>query len=234
MNDITCLIPSRLGSTRFFGKSLENINDDPMVVMVARNAIKAFGKDNVIVLTDHKKIYDVCDNNNIKCEITKSCNNSTERILQYYEKIKTEYIIELQGDEPLISPEDLLSLYNKGKKTKNPTCIISPLHESQINDENICKAIVNKKEDRIFYVTRFALNTNFRHVGVYMYNKSQLIDFDKKETNIELIENIHQLKWIELGYTYNCAKINHYTHGVDVPKDIFVVKTLLEYKEFNT
>lgn len=234
MNDITCLIPSRLESTRFFEKSLENINDDPMVVMVARNAIKAFGKNNVIVLTDHKKIYDLCDKNNIKCEITKSCSNATERILQYYEKINTEYIIELQGDEPLVFSEDLLFLYHEGKKTKNPTCIISPLHESQINDENICKAIVNKKEDRIFYVTRFALNTNFRHVGVYMYNKSQLIDFDKKETNIELIENIHPLKWIELGYTYNCAKINHYTHGVDVPKDIFVVKTLLEYKEFNT
>jgi 3-deoxy-manno-octulosonate cytidylyltransferase (CMP-KDO synthetase) len=234
MNDVTCLIPSRLGSTRFFGKSLENINDDPMVVMVAKNAVKAFGKNNIIVLTDHKKIYDLCDKNNIKCEITKSCNNATERILQYYEKIKTEYIIELQGDEPLIFSEDLLSLYNKGKETKSPTCIISPLHESQIDDENICKAIVNKKEDRIFYVTRFALNTNFRHVGVYMYNKSQLMDFCKKETNIELIENIHPLKWIELGYTYNCAKINHYTHGVDVPKDIFVVKTLLEYKDFNT
>lgn len=230
MNDVTCLIPSRLGSTRFFGKALSKINGISMVVFVAKNAINAFGKENVIVLTDCENILQECIDNNILANITEKCNNSTERIYQYINKIKTDWIIELQGDEPLITKNDLISLYNLSKIKKNPTCLISPLGKTQLEDKNICKAITNDNLDRIHYITRYPIDSGYRHVGVYCYTKKHLEYFNLKEqTKIEVLENIHPMKWIELGHEYNCYCIEHFTHGVDVPSDLSVVQTYLNY-----
>lgn len=231
--DVTCLIPARLGSTRFFGKALSKINGTSMVVHVAKNAISAFGKENVVVLTDHHEILKECVQNNIFVEITGNYNNSTERIFEYVSRIKTDRIIELQGDEPLILGEDLVRLYDISYKSKNPSCLISPLGENQLNDENICKAITNEDESKVFYVTRYPVNSGFRHIGVYSYTVDQLNEFNSHpQTKLEVLEKIHPMKWIELGYEYNCHNVNHFTHGVDVPSDLSVVQTYLNYDKF--
>jgi len=231
--DVTCLIPARLGSTRFHGKALSKINGTSMVVHTARNAIDAFGKNNVIVLTDHHDILNECVKNNIFVEITGNHNNSTERISEYISKIKTNRIVELQADEPLITKKDLIGLYEKSLITKNPTCLISPLDQFQISDENICKAITDDYQKKVVYITRHPLNSGYRHVGVYSYTQNQLRDFvSMPQTKLEVLEKIHPMKWIEIGYEYNCHEIDHFTHGVDVPSDLSVVQTYLNYDQF--
>jgi 3-deoxy-manno-octulosonate cytidylyltransferase (CMP-KDO synthetase) len=225
--EITCVIPSRLGSSRFFGKPLATINGNPMIIHVAQNAIDAFGKKNVIVLTDSILITNICKKNNISSFLTEMCNNSTERVFKFLDKIPTEIIVEIQGDEPLITSLDLKNFI---KEENFPRCMISPLENFQIKDSNICKVVVDDNIKKIYYITRMPLNTGYRHVGVYSYTKTQLKYFKSNRTKIEILEDIHPMKWIELGYQYYCYNINHFTHGVDVLSDIPLVEKYIHKK----
>ena len=100
-NKTTILIPARMVSNRFPGKPLAPIEGIPMVVYCARNALKKTNLD-VFVCTDSKEIQSVCSLYNIKSIITSSCNTGTDRLALACEQIETDFVINLQGDEPLI------------------------------------------------------------------------------------------------------------------------------------
>ena len=98
-------IPARMSSTRFPGKPLAPIEGLPMVIYCAKNAVET-GLD-VYVCTDSKEIECVCNLYSINCILTKTCATGTDRVSEAIKEVNNEFIINLQGDEPLINSEQL-------------------------------------------------------------------------------------------------------------------------------
>ena len=105
MNKTAIFIPARMGSTRFPGKPLAPIDGIPMIVYCARNAIKT-GLE-VYVCTDSEEIMAVCSLYNVKAIITPHCETGTDRIAIAAQNMGLSYVINLQGDEPLIDVESI-------------------------------------------------------------------------------------------------------------------------------
>lgn len=99
------MIPARMESTRFPGKPLAPIEGIPMIVYCAKNAISTGLR--TYVCTDSKEVISVCELYNVQAILTSSCTTGTDRIAMALKDIDTEYVINLQGDEPLISLESL-------------------------------------------------------------------------------------------------------------------------------
>ena len=113
MKNIIGLIPSRLGSNRLTKKALLDIDGLPMVVHTAKRAQLSKKLKRVIVCTDSNSIGKECDKHNIEWFITsKSHNNGTERIAEVANKIKSDLIVDIQGDEPFIDPDHIDQLIN--------------------------------------------------------------------------------------------------------------------------
>ena len=100
MNKTAIFIPARMGSTRFPGKPLAPIDGIPMIVYCARNALKT-GLE-VYVCTDSEEIMAVCSLYKVKAIITPHCETGTDRIAIAAKNMGLSYVINLQGDEPLI------------------------------------------------------------------------------------------------------------------------------------
>ena len=116
MKDKTCtiVIPARMGSSRLPNKPLKQLAGKPLLKWVIELAENANFNKSLIVLTEDKIIYDFVDNLGVKCFLTdKIHKNGTSRILEILDHIESDFIINLQGDEPLVKPSDLNELYEK-------------------------------------------------------------------------------------------------------------------------
>ena len=104
------LIPTRLGSTRLPQKALLEINNLPLIIHTYRRAKLSKLLDDTIICCDDKKILDIASKYKAKAILTSpNHKNGTERICEAYQKLskKYDYIIDIQGDEPLISPHHI-------------------------------------------------------------------------------------------------------------------------------
>ena len=238
MKKTTILIPARLASRRFPGKPLVPINGIPMVVYCARNAIKT-GLE-VIVCTDSKEIISACSTYNINSVLTPEFNTGTDRIAHVAESLDTENIINLQGDEPLISSisinliaEKLNSLESESNEIING---ISFLNHQLASDSNIVKCAILEKYSRIQYFSRKPLlnnNTNInsaylQQLGLYGMSKNNLKKFSSlPQGNLEKAENVELLRWIENNNFVSACFISENTVSVDTPEDLKEVLKIL-------
>mgnify|MGYP003329866382 FL=1 len=105
MDKTAIFIPARMGSTRFPGKPLAPIDGIPMIVYCARNAIQTGLK--VYVCTDSEEIMAVCSLYKVKAIMTPHCETGTDRIAIAAKNMDLSYVINLQGDEPLIDSDSI-------------------------------------------------------------------------------------------------------------------------------
>ena len=110
----TIIIPARYGSTRYEGKPLVKILGKELVIRVADICKKVVGLKNLYIATDNFKIANVARQNGYKFIMTsKSCLTGTDRVAEASKKIKSNLIINVQGDEPLIKPTDIKKIIDK-------------------------------------------------------------------------------------------------------------------------
>ena len=234
---ITILIPARMDSKRFPGKPLAPIDGIPMIVYCARNAIDT-GLD-VFVCTDSKEIKTVCELYNIKSIITEECDTGTDRISLAADKLRTDYVINLQGDEPLIDKNSLKEIINmipilKEKKD----CIINGVNsigsEEAFDPNNVKCALINNNR-QVQYLSRKPLLNDiesqnkkcyYKQLGLYAMTYKTLKEFsDLPKGKIESAEKVEMLRWIENGYTILSCLIKKETISVDTPQDLVKVLT---------
>ena len=111
------IIPARFGSSRYEGKPLIKINKVPLVIRVARKCSKAIGKENVFVATDDHRISSIVKEYGFKYIMTSKKNlTGTDRVAEASLKVKANIIINVQGDEPLINPKDIMKVIREKKK----------------------------------------------------------------------------------------------------------------------
>tara|TARA_A100000164_G_C21937943_1_gene789062 strand:+ start:3368 stop:4108 length:741 start_codon:yes stop_codon:yes gene_type:complete len=237
---IIIMIPARMESTRFPGKPLAPIEGIPMVVYCAKTAI-ATGLD-VFVCTDSKEIRTVCNLYNISCILTDEASTGTDRIAQALKGINTDYVINLQGDEPLVDTDSLklmIDMISILEKNENKIITgISSLESAEACDPNNVKCAFIEKESKVQYLSRQPLLNNdlnsygpsyFKQIGLYAMSKKTLYEFASlKEGSLEKAEKVELLRWIENGYELLGCKLNCESISVDTPADLVNVLSKLK------
>ncbi len=237
------VIPARYKSKRLPGKPLAKIGGLPMIVRTYNQCAKVINKNNIIVATDSLKIQKVCEQYNIKSIITsKKCLTGTDRVAEVSKKIKCDFYINVQGDEPFFNPNDLKMLVKEAQK--NPKEIINGYTE--IKDKkfffssSIPKVIFDEK-GYLLYMSRGPIPSNkklefkkaWRQVCAYSFPQKVLFDFakSKNKTTIESLEDIEILRFLEKGYKVKMIKMSNKSLAVDNNEDLEKAKIYLKYKK---
>jgi len=233
---IAAVIPSRYQSTRFPGKPLARIAGRSMVERVYRQAAAAGCFDAVIVATDDARIRDEVLGFGGIAEMTdNTIKSGTERVWAVIEKTDFDAVVNIQGDEPLI-PEKLVSEVCLGLATD---AIVSAARHSDSYDDFCSRHVVKvvcDAQNRALYFSRapipFAEKGSFhgfmQHIGIYGYTREMLRLFVASgAVELELGENLEQLRFLFLGRTMRMIRTDFISHGVDVPEDIIKIEKLL-------
>ena len=234
------IIPARYGSSRYRGKPLVKILGREMILRVA-DICKKIKNVRVFIATDSKKIANVAEKNGYDYIMTsKNCLTGTDRVAEASKKIKSEIFINVQGDEPTISPRDIQKIINTKKKFPNHViCGYDKIHNFESpKNINLPKVVVNSK-DELTYISRALVpgtkkknqNINyFKQVCIYAFNKKQLKKFHlkKRKSIIEKIEDIEILRFFDLDEKIKMVKLNSNSVAVDEMCDVKKAEKLLK------
>ena len=233
---IIAVIPARYGSTRFPGKSLCMIKGKTMIEHVYSRVKKA-KVDEVLVATDDKIIFEAVQKFGGKVVMTSKHHKSgTDRIAEVVKNLPYNFILNVQGDEPLIPYQALDKLIELAKKNldKEMFTIATPLKDlKDISlNPNVVKVVMDK-ENNALYFSRHSIpyrgKKYFRHIGVYLYTKECLKKFvSLKRGELEKSENLEQLRALENGIPIKILKVNNMPPDVNVIGDVNKILKLMK------
>ena len=223
-NSAIAIIPARYGSTRLPGKPLMDINGKPMIIRVWEIVSRVLP---TYVATDDQRIFDVVHKAGGDAIMTSSASeNGTARVHEALLKLKIrpEIILNIQGDEPLVSDHDInvLLLLMKRESVKIGTLVTSISQEDLISGNN---CFVDRSPDGMCQeFSRTTANFSFkkyRHIGMYGFNASILSKLVLlKRTDGEKRERLEQLRWKENGYEIHSSIVPEGGVGVDTLEDL--------------
>ena len=236
MNKVIAIIPARWASTRLPGKPLADINGKTMIQWVYE-AVKKSDVDKVIIATDHTDILNEVKRfggEGIMTDVKHM--TGTERVLEAYQHYKDdyEYVINIQGDEPIINENDINLLISVLKNNPlNIATLVGSLTKPQASDRNTVKALLDN--NKIIMFTRSPVFTTYslyvkRHIGIYGFSKVMTEKIDKNvmiQTSNEIVENLEQIRWGDNGISFNYARAAGLYKGIDTQKDLDYVRTFL-------
>ena len=235
------IIPARFASTRFPGKPLAMIGNKSMIHRVFEQANKAF--DDVVVATDDQRIYDEVVRFGGKAVMTsenhKSGTDRCAEAVEIYSKstnCKFDVVINIQGDEPFIQPEELINLTRCFESPDiQIATLIKPIRDFEtIFNPNSPKVIVNTKNEAIYFSRSpipFIRNCEkenwgdkhlfYKHIGIYAYRISVLKEITNLASSaLENAESLEQNRWIEHGYKIGVEYTDIENIAVDTPEDL--------------
>jgi len=233
------IIPARFQSTRFPGKPLVNLGDKPIIQWVYENAKKAL--DEVYVATDDERIFQAVEAFGGNAVYTSPNHQSgtdrcAEAAQKIAEKLKFDVVINIQGDEPFIRPEQIEGLKNCfiSPETEIATLIKPITNATEITNINRPKVVINKNQEAMYF-SRSPIpfvrdckpeewinrNTFYSHIGMYAYRFDVLLDLTRLPIGIlEKAESLEQLRWLENGYRIKTAQTMFENIGIDTPEDL--------------
>ena len=228
------IIPARYNSTRFPGKPLCIIKGKTMIEHVYLRVKKAKLVNEVLVATDDKRIFEAVKDFGGKVVMTsKKHKSGTDRIAEAVRDLSYDYILNVQGDEPLIPHKALDKLIKFAQKTKGEMwTIATPLKNLKdiFLNTNVVKVVIDKNNNALYFSRHLiAVRRHFRHVGVYLYTKECLERFvSLKRGELEKSENLEQLRALENGINIKVLKVNDMPPDVNVPEDLNKVLRLMK------
>ena len=239
------LIPSRMSATRLPGKPLLRINNLSIISHVVNKA-KNTEIGRVVVCTEDQSILEDVVNNGGEAVLTGNQHKSgTDRIFEGYKKLNikdVDYIINLQGDEPSISKNDIISLNNMMIETNsNIGTLGAEIKDKKIfSNENIVKVITKEKliSKNSSLAISFKRNHIFKkeeniyhHIGIYAYKVKTLEKFIKlNQTRNEAQNRLEQLRALDNNLKINVSLAKSSPIGVDTTEDYIALKKIMEYK----
>lgn len=247
MSKIVGIIPSRYASTRFPAKPLAKIGGKSMIQRVYEQCKKAESLSEVVVATDHQAIADEITAFGGEFVMTSENHPSgTDRCYEAYTSLQQnfDYIINIQGDEPFIQPEqiDLLASLLGDKQVEIGT-LVNPVESSEdFHNPNVVTVTKNIRDEALYFSRSpipFFRNAGdvsewlkqhdyFRHVGIYAYRADILAELTQlSPSSLEKAESLEQLRWLENGYRIKIAQSPYKSMGVDTPEDLQKAEELL-------
>ncbi len=235
------IIPSRYASSRFPGKPLALINGKTMIQRVYEQAKQAL--EHVYVATDDERIENEVKKFGGRVVITSANHESgTDRlaeaivIIEKKNGIKFDVVVNIQGDEPFIQPEQIEQIKScfEDSKTEIATLIKEIDNSEDIFDANKPKVILDKNMNAICFSrspipylrnidkSEWHLKHKFyRHIGMYAYKTTTLQNLTKiPQSSLELAESLEQMRWIENGYKIKVKETPFDSKGIDTPEDL--------------
>ena len=238
------IIPVRFNSTRLPGKPLMQIAGKPMIWHVYMQASKSKAT-NVIVATDDKRISECCEAFGAKVCMTSSKHTSgSDRIAEVAEKLgfdKNEIILNVQGDEPLISPEIINELAKDLFLSKADTSTVCEKIETEeeLDNPNVVKVVLDKNDWALYFsrsVIPYSksksdqLITHYRHRGIYAYKTEFLLKYiNLEQSEAEKAESLEQLRILHQGYKIHVIKTKEKLYpDINTKSDLKIVNDLLK------
>ena len=230
------IIPARYASTRFPGKPLAEIGGKTVIRRVYEQANKAL--DTIVVATDDERIYDAVEAFGGKVVMTRPDHKcGTDRCLEAYEAITTPnwreqndtdtVIINIQGDEPFIQPEQIEALMKcfDNEQTQIATLVRPFTPEEDIENPNSPKVNWDTVTGEAKLFSRKAIKASdgkyYHHIGIYAYRADVLAQITKlPQSPLEIKERLEQLRWLENGYRIFVGLTDTQTIGIDTPEDL--------------
>ncbi|MHC4623485.1 MAG: 3-deoxy-manno-octulosonate cytidylyltransferase [Planctomycetota bacterium] len=233
MKVIGC-IPARYGSTRFAAKVLAKDTGKYLIQHTYERALQAGLLEQIIIATDDQRVVQACKSFGAECVLTSAEHQSgTDRIAEAVADIDVDIVVNLQGDEPEIDPDNID--YVARLLVDSPDYPMSTLaaefsRPEQVADPNIVKVVLDRS-GRAIYFSRAPipydreeagigeLNQYLRHLGIYAYRKEFLLKYTTlPQTPLEKIEKLEQLRALENGYSILVGKVQHICDGIDTPE----------------
>ena len=243
---ILAVIPSRYGAVRLPGKPLVQIAGKPMIQHVWERASRATKLSKVVVATDDERIRAAVQSFGGEAIMTRADHRSgTDRVAEVAATAPADIFINVQGDEPLVSPEAIDALVDaiaEDELVQLATLAVPLQHTKDIMDPNIVKVVLDFNSDALYFSrapipwvrgTKNSVHArHLKHLGLYAYRKEALLDYNTLPPgDLERVEQLEQLRWMENGYKMRVAETEHDAVSVDVPEDVERVEKLMRESE---
>lgn len=227
------IIPCRFKSTRFPGKPLADIGDQPMMWHVYQQASKASELDDVYIATDDFRIEDTCKHLGMNVLMTKSTHlTGTDRVAECAEQLNAEAYVNIQGDEPFIDPDSIDAIARALRESDEESVMATNAY-SIINDPediacpNVVKVITGLDGCAMAYSRspipygQLQKATYRRQLGLYAFRKAALEAFTKRDQGpLEKVESVEMLRYIEYGDKVKMVEVVESGIAVDTPEDL--------------
>ncbi len=239
------IIPARYESTRFPGKPLVLIKNKPMIQWVYEKALSTV--DYLCVATDDPRIAEAVDRFNGRVIMTSPEHRSgTDRCAEAAGKLKFtvdfDVVINIQGDEPFIRPEQINTLKSCfDQETQIATLIKKIEYTSELFNPTKPKVVIDNLNNALYFSRspipfnrnekeeNWLTSTYWAHIGIYGFRKNVLDEITRlKPGRLEITESLEQLRWLENGYKIKTAESFTQGFGIDTPDDLSRALQLLE------
>lgn len=239
---VIIVIPSRYGSTRLPGKPLVSIAGKPMVQRVYERAKRAQTAHRVIVATDDQRIIEAVKEFGGEARMTRTDHRTgTERIAEVAAHESGDVFVNVQGDEPLIDPAAIdiaVAALLEEPEAQIATVATSIRHAGDIMDPNVVKTVLDFDSNGLYFSrapipwvrdTQQKIHVKYwKHLGLYVFQRDALLEYPTlPQGDLEKIEQLEQLRWLENGWKIRVAEVEHDAVSVDVPEDVARVEKLL-------
>ncbi|MCX7727971.1 MAG: 3-deoxy-manno-octulosonate cytidylyltransferase [Bacteroidia bacterium] len=239
------VIPVRYQSTRFPGKPLVNVGGKSMLQRVFEQSKKCTLLDKVIIATDDELIFEHAKSLGAHVVMTAAHHQSgTDRCFEAYTLLNEEFdvVVNIQGDEPFISPEQIGLLIHSFKKHDEIATLMIACNDAEtLLNEGEVKIVLDKNNYALYFsrsVIPYLKNVPqsewhlhhkyYRHVGMYAYRTDILESITQlPPSELEKKESLEQLRWLENGYKILCVETTHDSYCIDYPEDVERVLTFI-------
>ncbi len=239
---VIVVIPARFGSTRLPGKPLVTLAGKPMVQHVYERSKKAQTVHRVLVATDDQRIIDAVTAFGGEARMTRTDHRTgTERIAEVAAHEAGDVFVNVQGDEPLIDPvaiDTAVAALLQDPPAQIATIATPIRHTGDIMDPNVVKTVLDFDENALYFSrapipwirdTQQKVHVKYwKHLGLYVFQRDALLEYPTlPQGELERIEQLEQLRWMENGWKIRVAEVEHDAVSVDVPEDITRVERLM-------
>lgn len=233
------IIPARFASTRLPGKPLAEIAGKPMIQHVWERASRVRGMTEVIVATDNDAVFAAVQRFGGQVRLTSARHRTgTDRLAEVARTLDADVIVNIQGDEPLLDPEEVENLVAPFRQRDDlvMTTLATPIQVPEdVEDPNVVK-VVRDREGFALYFSRLPIpyyrdggsGERLKHIGTYAYRRDFLLTYAAlPRTPLEIAEQLEQLRALEHGYRILVVLTEQDSVGVDTPADLERVRKIL-------
>lgn len=232
------VIPARLDSKRLPGKVLRDIAGKPMLYWVYRNARRSPLLTDLLVATDNEQVRRFCEEQGIPVMMTGQHPSGSDRLCEVLSRTDADIYVNIQGDEPMLRPDDLELLvapFLKRDARVQVTTLKVAIDAAAAQDPNTVK-VVTDDSGRALYFSRCPIPydrdaagqvQHYKHLGLYAYTRAALSLFHSlPPSSLELAEKLEQLRYLQNGIPILVLETQHDTIGVDTEADLQRVSAL--------
>lgn len=229
------VIPARMASTRFPRKMMALIQGKPMVQHVYEKARAAKNLDRVVIACDDEAIAGACRAFGGEYIMTSpALPSGTDRVAKVAEETNADYVLNIQGDEPLMAPQlidDLVSAMHANSSVVMGTAVRLLTNQDDWLNPNVVKAVLDDAGFALYFSRspipyhrdnpRQIPGKVYKHLGIYAYQKKFLLEMTKRPpSSLELSERLEQLRVLQAGYRIKAIITAFDSVGIDTPEDL--------------